>query len=110
MGQDTKRLITGMVVALALLIGYQYLLHWWYPNWKPGQSDAPPAQPAKAAPPHPATSSTTQAGSTTTAAASVGAVTTAPAQPSWHARGDTVAGAPVLLGSAAKDDKSFAMA
>jgi YidC/Oxa1 family membrane protein insertase len=111
MGQDTKRLLTGMLVALAVMIGYNYLLRALYPNWNPDQKPAPPAQVATS---HPATTQvagapSTAATPTTTVATTRGAggVTTAPV--AWHARGESSPGMPLSAGSAAPEDKQYAM-
>src|SRR5258707_115851 len=89
-----------MVVALGVLLAYQYVLHLFYPNWKPGQETQQQA---------PATTqvATSQPATTQATTRSVG-VTTAPAQGTWQARGDGD-GAPVSIGSIVTDDKAFVM-
>jgi YidC/Oxa1 family membrane protein insertase len=107
MGQDTKRLITGMIVALGVLMAYNFILHQLYPNWKPGQTETP-TPPATQVASTQGTPSTTQ---TTTGASTqiVQNVTTAPAQAAWHARGGD-GGMPASLGSMKHEDPKFAMA
>jgi YidC/Oxa1 family membrane protein insertase len=101
-----------MVVALAVLIAYQQILHLLYPNWHPGQKPNPPAQVATSQPS--TTQATTQASTQGTATASSVATTkgttvatTAPL--AWHARGEQSVGVPVRVGSSAPDDKHYAM-
>jgi YidC/Oxa1 family membrane protein insertase len=105
MGQDKKRLITGMIVALGVLLAYNYILHRMYPgSWEtPNSAPAPQVASSQA---NPATTQTTT-GPTTQGSANI---TTAPvvAQAAWHARGGD-GGMPAMLGSAAKEDKKFAM-
>ena len=44
MGQDTRRLIIGMLVALGLLFGWQAFMRWQWPEWYANQGkSAPPA-------------------------------------------------------------------
>jgi YidC/Oxa1 family membrane protein insertase len=123
MGSDTKRLITGMVVALFLLIAYQYTLHWLYPEWKPGQ---PQQQAQNVTPATTQAGAATQAAGATTQPAFGGAATRASTAPAgaggpaiaaatapagtWRARGADGPAAPATLGSGAKDDKQYAMA
>ena len=100
-----------MVVALGVLIAYQYLLNFFYPDWKPGQQ-AQNAQPTSQVAP-----ATTQATSAPVVApgtrASTGpTLTTAPSAVAgvWRVRGDDSTGThQTLLGSSARDDKAWAM-
>lgn len=131
MSQDTKRLVIGMSLALAVLIGYQYVLRVFYPDWKPGDPDQKPP---------PAVASTTQSSTTasatrpTTTGPSAGPATatagpatgtgpgtpTSPGAatataPAWTARpaaGPATAPVtrPTVLGSDVADDPRFAMA
>jgi YidC/Oxa1 family membrane protein insertase len=104
-----------MVIALAVLVGYNYVLHLLYPDWKPGQSN----QQQNPAPPATTQVATTQQGVTTqplttgptTAQVVAPGVTTVPAVTagSWRAVGDDAASSQLQLGSGARNDKSWAM-
>jgi hypothetical protein len=95
-----------MVVALGVLIAYQYILHMLYPNWKQGETPQNPAPAtAQVARSQPATTQAT----TRPGVASAG-VTTAPSAGTWRARGDERTSGPQTIGSAAQQDKNFAMA
>jgi YidC/Oxa1 family membrane protein insertase len=110
MGQDTKRLLTGMLVALAVMIGYNYLLRALYPNWDPNRKPAPPAQVASSQPATTqATSQATQAATTTAVATTRGSSGVTAAPGAWRARGDESVGVPVSIGSTAPNDKQYAM-
>src|SRR4051812_14971839 len=115
MGQDTKRLITGMVVALGVIIAYQYAIHYFWPgNWEQAQQHPPAATQVAVNAPTTSTT-TTQAttapgAATTTTAGSTGGVTTAPTAATWRARGDERAAEPKTIGSIVQQDKNFAMA
>src|SRR5689334_9574036 len=120
MGSDTKRLITGMVVALALLLGWQMFLRLKYPDWWAQQHQPIPAATTQAT-----TEASTQAvagggattqattapvgGATSGAASGAASAASAPAG-TWRARGDEAGGLPATLGSGAREDKQFAMA
>ena len=107
MGQDTRRLIIGMLVALGLLFAWQAFMRWQWPEWYANQNK-PPAPSASVTPS--SNPATTQSATTSTSTGP--ALTTAPAQGVWRARGDEkgTAAAPVALGSAAANDKNFVMA
>src|SRR4051794_23095973 len=112
MGQDTKRLITGMIVALGVLIAYQFILHRLYPNWNPSATDNPPAQTTAGTQPAtaPATTTIAQAttGQATTAATVTPVATTAPTAGVWRARGAEGVPVGVTIGSAGLKDKNYA--
>jgi YidC/Oxa1 family membrane protein insertase len=118
MGSDTKRLITGMVVAFALLLGWNAFMRWHYRDWYEAQERAQREQKSAHPTTTQASTATTQSiGATATTQASTAradgsAVATAASAPSgsWRARGADRAQAPTTLGSGAKDDKQYAMA
>src|SRR3954447_10677642 len=110
MGQDTKRLITGMVVALGVIIAYQWTLHHFWPgNWEQAQQN-PPAATQVASTQTATTTQATTGPSAPTTAGSTGGVTTAPTAATWRARGDERAAEPKTIGSIVQQDKNFAMA
>ncbi len=101
-----------MLVALALLYGWNMFMRWQWPEWYAQQNQPQQPQPQQQAQPQvaavpPTTSATNPATGATTAAT----LTTAPAAPAgWRARGDDAgAGQAVQLGSGAQQDKAFAM-
>jgi YidC/Oxa1 family membrane protein insertase len=95
-----------MVVALGVLIAYQYILHRLYPNWNPGQT--PPAQVASSQPA--TTQATTSATSATTRSTTgVARAASAPSVATWHARGQESAILPTSIGSIVQDDKKYVM-
>src|SRR5215212_2043313 len=106
---DNRRLLIGMLLAMAIMLGWPILINYLTVkyNWKkPGDNQPPPAQVA---------TSTTQstiapiAPTTTTATTTQAELTTAPA--GLHvARATSTQPAEVRLGSANKEDKTYALA
>src|SRR5215204_1814263 len=102
---DTKRMITGMMLAMLVILGYNFFISWLWKknNWTPPGANAPTTQVVEA--PAPGTSPSTAPSLTTaptTIAASGSAMglrvvsATAPAQS-------------IALGSAAEKDASYAL-
>ena len=101
-----------MVVALGVLLAYQYILHLFYPNWKPGQETQQQHAPTTAqVASSQSSAATTQVttGATTRATTGQAGVTTAPTTGTWYARGDAGDGKPVQIGSTVNDDQKFVM-
>lgn len=105
MSQDTKRLIVGMLLALAVIMGWNYMLHiLGFGPQRPQQQaqTAPSTQPAsttQAATTHPTTGATT-------AATTQGVLTS---QPTWQAKSAATAKS-ATLGSDKTDDANYVMA
>src|SRR5437868_1887367 len=104
---ETKRMITGMVLAMTVILGYNLFVNWLWKrnNWQ-APADTPATQVANATP-----STLPVAASTTGPSASI---TTAPSADPGAAAGLRVVSedpgtAPVQLGSAADHDKLYAM-
>src|SRR5260221_10384028 len=109
MGQDTKRLITGMVVALGVILAYQWTLHHFWPgNWEQTQQNPAPAT-AQVASTQSTTTPTTTGPAVAATGASTQVVTTAPTLTTWRARGDQRAAEPKTIGSMVQQDNNYAM-
>lgn len=107
---DTKRMITGMLLAMAVVLGYKMFIGWLWTknNWKLPETDSPSSLIAQDTPSS-ATSPSTNPTTSSAAIAAAGATTLPSSQPG----GMSIVGAdveqPAIIGSAADHDPNYVM-
>src|SRR5438874_23259 len=104
---DNKRMITGMIAAMMVILGYKLVIDW---LWKKNNWTMPQQQAAATQPISPTTGPATTTESTSVASATTGPSTSAPAT---QANGIRVVGAtkiePASIGSTAEKDPTYAI-